>query len=89
MTLPTSTPKEKEEQEVTLLLMVPFQVLPQQGLPVVVAVRRADHDVHVELLGLIVVQEPTLFSYQRGNTLGWLDNSCGDAMLLPIHIGLP
>src|SRR4030095_1530503 len=38
----------------------PFEVLPQQVLAVVVAVRCADHDVDMELLRLVVVQEHAL-----------------------------
>jgi hypothetical protein len=40
--------------------MAMFQVLPQQVLPVVIAIGCPDHDMDVEFLWLVVVQEYTL-----------------------------
>ena len=57
----------------------PFEVLPQQVLAVVVAVRRADHDVDVELLRLVVVQEHALVHVK-------LDEQHGTVHLVIKHV---
>jgi hypothetical protein len=44
----------------------PLEVQPQLVLPVVIAVRRADHDVDVELLRRVVVQEYALVHVKLG-----------------------